>query len=148
MNPTDYLVSIVLSAIYVLLIGIFAGHAATWGDPTWWNQLWGKGNASALAWLQIVHSVAVAVAAFPIAGFFAWWYRRAWFPPTSIAAILASLFILLDWIRGTRLLIDMDVQPTSYHIVSGGIDTVKVGLILLLVTALIIRMSDVRADHA
>ena len=148
MNPTDYFVSIVLSTVYVLLLGVFASYAAMWGDPTWWYQLWGKGNASALVWLQIVHSAAVAVAALPIAGFLAWWYRRAWFPPTSIAAILASLLILLDGIRGTWLLVDTDVQPAAYHLVSGGIDTVKVGLILLLVTALIIRVSHVREDRA
>ena len=140
MSTKDYLLSVVLSGVYILLTGFLAGYTATWGDPTWWYQFWESSASSAVSWMQIVHSLGVVLAALPIAGLLAWKYRTAWIPPTSIAAILASFLFMLDQILGTWLLIDMDIQPTTCHLLSGGIDTVKVGLILIFITALLQRL--------
>jgi hypothetical protein len=87
--------------------------------------------------MQIVHSVGVVLAALPISSVLVWRYKSAWFPPTSIAAILASFFDMIDQILGVWQLIDLDVRPSIYQLLSGGIDVVKAGLILLLATALL-----------
>jgi len=147
-DAKDYLLSAVASGLYVLLIGVLVSYTATWGDPAWWYDVWGKGKVSAVSWMQFVHSVGVVLAALPIASILVWRYRSAWFRPTSIAATLAGFFVLINQIRGIRLLIEQDVRPSTYHLLSGGIDIVKVGLILLLAAALLNWLSSVRENRA
>lgn len=118
-------------------MGVSVSYTATWGDPTWWYDAWGRDKAAAVSWMQIVHSVGVVLAALPISSVLVWRYKSAWFPPTSIAAILASFFVMIDQILGVWRLIDLDVRPSIYQLLSGGIDVVKAGLILLLATALL-----------
>lgn len=136
MTAKDYLLAAIMGGIYILFFVYFVGRTLTWGDPTAWYEFWGRSNASAVSWLQIFHSIGVILAALPIAAFIAWRYQSDWFRPTLIVAIVASSYTLFDQLRAAWLLADVNAQLRAWHLVSGVIDVVKVGLIFILVVAL------------
>ena len=135
MTGKDYVLAALLGGAYVLLFSYLIGYTVTWGDPASWYDFWGRSNASAVSWMQIFHSIGVVLAALPIAVLLAWRYQSNWLRPSLIVAIIGSSFMLFDQIRGAWLLSDLDIQPETYLLVSGVIDIVKVGAILVIVTA-------------
>ncbi len=140
MTGKDYVLAALLGGTYVLLFSYLAGYTMTWGDLASWYDFWGQSSASAIIWMQLVHSIGVVLAALPIAAFLAWRYKVDWIRPATIVAIIGSSYMLFDQFRGVWLLSQHDIVPESYHVVSGAIDVVKVGLILFVLTAVLRRV--------
>jgi hypothetical protein len=69
-----------------------------------------------------------------------WRFSSAWFHTAVIAAIIGSSYMLFDQLRGVWYLSQHDIVPTVHHMVSGTIDVVKVALILIVITAVVIRV--------
>lgn len=140
MARSDYILPMVLGCIYVVLVGFLSNITVTWGEFVSSNDFWGRSNARTIAYMQIYHSIGVGLAALPVALAIAWRYKVDWFRPAGIAAIIGSSYMLFDQIRGGWLLSQHELAPETYHIVSGAIDVLKTGLILLLLTAVLARL--------
>lgn len=136
----DYLLAIVLGVAYVFLSSYLGSYTLTWGDSSAWYEVWGRSAASAVAWMQLLHSVGVVMAATPVGLVIARRYRSNWFAPASIAGIVACYCVFLDQLTGIWLLADLDIRPGLPRVLSMGIDTTKVGFIVVLVTALLRRV--------
>ena len=137
MARADYILPVLLGAAYVVAVRILVSVTLTWGDPVSSDDFWGQSNATAVAYMQIYHSIGVVLAALPISLAIVWRYKVDWLRPAGIAAVVATLYMLFDQIRGAWLISQHGVAPATYQVVSGAIDVVKVGLILLLLTALL-----------
>ena len=139
MTRNDYLLAALLGFAYVALIGFLTGMTVTWGDFISEDDFWGQSNAHAVAYMQLYHSIGVVLAALPICLAIVWRFSSAWFRPTMIAAIIGGSYMLFDQLRGVWYLSQQDIVPTVHHVVSGTIDVVKVALILVVITAVLIR---------
>ena len=109
--------------------------SVTWGDFISSDDFWGQSNATAIAYMQIYHSIGVVLAALPISLAIAWRHTVNWFRPTTIAAIIGGSYMLFDQLRGVWILSQYEITTQTYYIVSGVIDVVKTPVILLVVTA-------------
>jgi hypothetical protein len=140
MARSDYILAVLLSVAYVVLISFATGISATWGDFISSGDFWGQSNATAIAYTQIYHAMGVGLAALPIGLSIAWRYRMNWRRPAVIIAIIGSSGMLFDQLRGMWLLSQNGLPLEIPYMVSGAIDVLKVGLILLLVTAILRRV--------
>lgn len=140
MTRIDYIFAVLLGSAYVVLIGFMVGMSATWGDFITSDDFWGQSNATAIAYMQIYHSIGVGLAALPIGLAIAWRHKVDWIRPATIVAVIGSSYMLFDQVRGAWFLSQHDLAPETYHMVSGAIDIVKVGLILFVVTAVLTRI--------
>ena len=125
--------ALLFAVVYMLLLWTFVGYAASIDIPAWWYPTFGRTGPSAIAWMQVVHSVGVLAAAVPVAAAIAYFFPQQWLRITLIAAGFAMAAILYDAIRGYYLVAQLDafeMQPR--RVVSPAIDVVKVGLLLLL----------------
>ena len=139
MTRNDYLLAVLFGIAYVALIGFLTGMTVTWGDFISEDDFWGQSNAHAVAYMQIYHSIGVVLAALPISLAIVWRFSLAWFRPAMIAAIIGSSYMLFDQLRGVWYLSQHDIASTVHQVVSGTIDVVKVALILVVITAVIVR---------
>ena len=137
MARSDYIVAVLLGFAYVVLIGFLISLTMTWGDPLSSDEFWGQSNATAIAYMQIYHSIGVGLAALPIAVAIVWRYKTNCLYPAAVAAIVGSLYMLFDQLRGAWLVSQEGLTPNPYHMMSGAIDVVKTGLILFFLTAFI-----------
>ncbi len=135
MTRINYILAVLLGCAYVVLIGFMTGMSVTWGDFISSDDFWGQSNATAIAYMQIYHSIGVALAALPISVIIAWRHTGNWIRPTTIAAIIGCSVILFDQLRGVWILSQHELTPQNFHVVSGVIDVVKTPLILLILTA-------------
>ena len=135
MRRFDYIYAALIGFAYVILIGFMTGMSMTWGDFISRDDFWGQSNVAAIAYMQIYHSIGVALAALPVGIVTACRYADRWFRPTLIGAIIGGSYMLLDQLRGVWILSQHGVDPEVRHIVSGVIDTIKTPLILLVITA-------------
>lgn len=151
MARRDYIFTVLLGAVYVVLIGPFASLAVTWVDPLSSDNSWGQSSVTAIAYMQIYHSIGVALAALPIALAIVWRYKANWVYSAAVTAIVGSLYMLFDHVRGARLASQAGLSQNPYYIVSGLIDVLKTGLILIFLAA-VVRMVLVptkrTADHS
>jgi hypothetical protein len=123
--------ALLFAAAYTLLFSKLVGYTATLDIPSWWYPTFGRTGASAIAWMQVAHSVGVLAAALPVAMAIAYFFPQKWLRMTLPAAILAMAVMLYDAIRGYYLTSQIDgivLQPR--HVVSSIIDVAKVGLLL------------------
>ena len=139
MTRNDYFLAALLGLAYIVLIGLLAGITVTWGDFIPGNDFWGQSNARAIAYMQIYHSIGVALAALPIGLAIAWRFKKDWVRPALIAAIIGSSFMLIDQIRGIWYLSQHDIVPEVNDVVSGIIDVLKTPVILFIVTVVLTR---------
>lgn len=140
MARSEDIVAVFLGSAYVVLIGFLSNVTMTWGDSISSDDFWGQSNATAIACMQIYHSIGVGLSALPIALAIAWRYKVNWLRPTAIAATIGSLYMLFDQLRGAWLLSQHGIAHETYQTVSGAIDVVKGGLILLLLAAMLRRI--------
>lgn len=133
----DYILAVLLGSAYIVLLSFLVGITMTWGGPISGDDFWGQSSAAAIAYLQIYHSIGVGLAAIPIGLVIAWRYKMKWLRPAAIVAIIGSLYMLFDQVRGVWMLSEQQLSPVTSHIVSGSIDVVKVSLILFIVTAIL-----------
>lgn len=137
MTRSDYVLAVLLGSAYVVLIGFCVSMTMTWGDPLSSNEFWGQSNVTAIAYMQIYHSIGVGLAALPIALTIVWRYKANWLYPATVAAVVGSLYMLFDQLRGAWFVSQNGLTPETYHMVSGAIDVVKTGLILFVLTAIL-----------
>ncbi len=140
MTRFDYILAVLAGATYVLLISFLASTTMTWGDPISTDGYWGQSSTTAVAYMQTYHSIGVVLAGIPIALMIVWHYQARWLRATGIAALIGSSCMLFDQLRGAWLIYHYGMTLDTYHIVSGAIDIVKVGMILLLLTAILRRI--------
>jgi hypothetical protein len=140
MNRNDYLITLLLGAVYILLAGFLTGMTVTWGDFVSSDDFWSQSNATAIAYMQIYHSIGVGIAALFAGLVIAWRFGRNWVRPTTIVAVIGGSYVLFDQIRGVWFLSQHDLTPKVFHVVSGGIDVLKVTVILFVVTAVLTRL--------
>jgi len=133
MRLRELTTALLFAAVYMLLLWLFVGYAAAIEIPAWWYPTFGRTGPSAIAWMQVVHSVGVVAAAVPVAAAIAYFLPQQWLRITLIAAGFAMAAMLYDALRGYYLMAQLDafVVPPR-RIVSSAIDVAKVGLLLLL----------------
>lgn len=66
MARSDCIFSALLGFAYVLLIVLLVSETMTWGDSISSDDFWGQSRATAIAYMQMHHSVGVGLAAIPI----------------------------------------------------------------------------------
>lgn len=133
----DYILAVLLGSAYVVLIGFLISLTIPWGDPLSSDDFWGQSNATAIAYMQIYDSIRVGLAALPIAVAIVWRYKSKWLYPAAVAAIVGSLYMLFDQLRGVWLVSQEELTLNPYNMMSGAIDVMKTGLILFFLTAII-----------
>ena len=148
MTQVDYILAALLGSAYVALIGFLTGMSVTWGDFISSDDFWGQSNATAIAYMQIYHSIGVALAALPVSVVIAWRYAARWFRPTLFVAIIGGFYMLFDQLRGVWTMSQHDISPETYHVVSGAIDVTKTPLILLIITAGLFRVISAKQSLA
>jgi hypothetical protein len=137
MNRFDYVFAALLGGAYIVLVGFLVNITVTWGDFISSDGFWGQSTATAVAYMQLYHSIGVGLAAIPVGLAIAWRYAANWRKPAVIVAIIGSSYMLFDQVRGVWALSQNQLSLETSHIVSGSIDVVKVGLILFIATAIL-----------
>jgi hypothetical protein len=127
-----YAIGLVFGTAYLLLIWILIGYTAAIDIPEWWYPTFGRTGPSAIAWMQVAHTLGVVVAAIPVAGGIAFLARQQAMRIAYIAAGSAMAFIIYDVISGYYLVVQFPAAVIEVReVVSSVIDVIKVGLILL-----------------
>lgn len=135
---------------YILLIWVLGGYTATFGIPDWWYPTFGRTGASAIAWLQIVHTLGVVTAAIPVAFGVVLFSRSHASYVACVAAGLAMAVMIYDVVGGYLLLADYPAANVEFRrVLSSIIDVVKVGLLFLLAVWSMLRVlpSDVASER-
>ena len=137
MNRQQFGISVLLGVVYFLLSSYLAAWTVTLGSADWWYESFGQSNISALARLQLLHSLGLVVAALPFAVLVTLRFRTSWLSISLTIGAVASLLMLVEAIRVYFRLssANLDIAPWQYANIT--IDILKVGLLFLAVVALI-----------
>lgn len=137
MSRKSLIIAVVLACAYIALIP-FGLAVTNWMHmPDWWYPTFGRNNISALVWLQLEHSVGIAVAALPVAVLASFTAKSDWWRITLIAAFIATAIFAFD-VNLIRLW--ETSQRTSTYFVSGLIDVAKI-FVFFVCFAYVIRLA-------
>ena len=137
MSPKSLVLAVLLACAYYALIP-FGLAVTNWiHKPDWWYPALGNNNITALVWLQLEHTVGVAVAALPVAALVNFTAKSDWWRITLLSAFIAAAIFVFD-VNMIRL---WEVsQRTSTTFVSGLIDVAKI-FIVFVCFAYLIRLA-------
>ena len=133
MNRKQWTVSLVLASVYFILFAYLSSLTMTVDIPEWWYPTFGRNNVSAVAWMQIVHSLGVILGAIPIAGLLVLSFKPNWNRMALTIALLASLVMLLDVSLGFWRMRQFEVELFApWKVASALLDVIKLGGIFFL----------------
>jgi hypothetical protein len=109
----------------------FSGYSIGAGTLEWWFGHFGRNNFSAVAWLQLVHSFTVILAAIPAGIGVIWRFRNDWIKPALLIAALSGGFFLILLLLSIAHSAEIGIALGAPFWISGLVDVVKVGGLFL-----------------
>lgn len=133
-------VSALLGGAYALLAAVLGVYTSGWGFPAWWTKAFGGSHQSALAFLQLAHSVAFVAAALPVAAAICHWFRAKRYRVALVAAAIPTAAMLFFVLRGLGQLARAGIASSSWDVISPALDVIKISAVLLLLVFGISRL--------
>jgi hypothetical protein len=131
-------IGLLLALTYSVLFLFVTQYSGLIGPPDWWYPVLGQGNLSAIAWLQLMNSLAVMFVALPLSIALVSTRREKWFRwalfPMILTPIAFAVHVVLGLVQSP-----FSVPLSPWWAGSTVLDMVKNGLLFLLVTWLVAK---------